>query len=220
MHRHEEGQVAIRFQLGDFHKIYATAVATRRRRVRAAGWDRRNQRPGTSGDSRSRVSRQLVPRQGYVGAANLDDFSGSAESYAKALAIREKLTAANPDDLKLRTDLADEYFRVATAFENVGNFAADLNILKRAQAFVSDPSNSMEDRQRKFRLAGIYYYTARAQEKTGDFSGALGNYQQAASALAPLAADAPAEPIPRAYLAEHYIGMARCWADSADLMKR
>jgi serine/threonine protein kinase len=150
--------------------------------------------------------------QGYVGAANLDDFTGAAQSYAKALAIREKLAAANPEDLKLRTDLADEYFRVATAFENVGNFAADLNTLKRAQAFVGDPSNSMEDRQRKFRLAGIYYYTARAQEKTGDFSGALGNYQQAASALAPVAADAPAEPIPRAYLAEHYIGMAKMLA--------
>jgi eukaryotic-like serine/threonine-protein kinase len=150
--------------------------------------------------------------EGYVGASNLGNFSGSAESYSKALAIRERLAEANPGDSKLRADVADEYFRVASAFENVGDFASDLRTLQRAQMFVSDPSTAMDDRQRKFRSAGIYYYTARALEKTGAFSGALQNYKQAAAALGPVAADPQSGPIPRAYLAAHYIGIAKMQA--------
>jgi eukaryotic-like serine/threonine-protein kinase len=147
--------------------------------------------------------------QGYEGAANLGDYSGAAQSYAKALAIRETLAAANPADQQLRGELADEYFRVAAAFDNVGDFAAGLRALQRAQAFVSDPANTMDNRQRSYRLAGIYYYTARAQEPLGDFSGALHNYQQAAAAMEPLAADPHAPPIARAYLAAHYLGIGK-----------
>ena len=150
--------------------------------------------------------------QGYVGAANLDDFPGAAQSYAKALAIRERLAASSPGDLKLRTEVADEYFRVASALENVGDFDADLRTLQRALTFLSDASTPMDDRQRKFRLAGIYYYTARALEKTGDFSAALQNYKQAAAALGPIADDPRSSPISRAYLAAHYIGIARMLA--------
>ena len=116
---------------------------------------------------------------------------------------------AAPADLKLRAEVADEYFRVASALENVGDFAADLRTLQRALTFVSDPSNTMDDRQRKFRLAGIYFYTARALEKTGQYSAALQNYQQAAASLGPLAADPRSGPVLRAYLAAHYIGIAK-----------
>ena len=147
--------------------------------------------------------------QGYVGAANLDDFPGAAQSYSKALAIREKLTVAAPADLKLRAEVADEYFRVASALENVGDFAADLRTLQRALKLVSDPSSTMDDRQRKFRLAGIYFYTARALEKTGQYSAALQNYQQAAASLGPLASDPRSGPVLRAYMAAHYIGIAK-----------
>ncbi len=147
--------------------------------------------------------------QGYEGAANLGDYSGAAQSYAKALAIREALAAANPADQQLRGELADEYFRVASTFQNVGDFAAALRVLQRAQAFVSDPANTMDNRQRSFRLAGIYYYTARALEGTGDFPNALHNYQQAAAAMEPIAADPKSGPLPRAYLAAHYLGIGK-----------
>jgi serine/threonine protein kinase/tetratricopeptide (TPR) repeat protein len=147
--------------------------------------------------------------QGYEGAANLGDYSGAAQSYAKALAIREALAAANPADQQLRGELADEYFRVASTFQNVGDFAAALRVLQRAQAFVSDPANTMDNRQRSFRLAGIYYYTARALEGTGDFPNALHNYQQAAAAMEPIAADPKSGSLPRAYLAAHYLGIGK-----------
>ena len=150
--------------------------------------------------------------QGYTGATNLNDFTGAAQSYSKALAIRETLVAANPGDMNLRTELIDEYFPVATSFENIGDFVTALRVLQRARRLVSDSSTIMDDRQRSFRLAGIYYYTARDREKTGDFSDALKDYQQAASALGPIAADPKADPIVRAYLGEHYNGMAKMQA--------
>ena len=57
----------------------------------------------------------------------------------------------------------------------------------------------------------MYYYTAMALEKTGDFPGALENYQQAAH-LEPIAAQPQFGAIPRAYVAEHYIGIAKTLA--------
>ena len=49
---------------------------------------------------------------GDSGAANLGDFAGASQSYAKAVAIRESLASANPSDIGIQTELADDYFRV------------------------------------------------------------------------------------------------------------
>lgn len=150
--------------------------------------------------------------QGYTGAANLDDFAGAARSYAKALAIRESLVAANPGDAGLRNDLANECFRVASAFENIGNFDDELRTLQRAQSILNGLSKGTDDQQRQYQMSGIYYYTARALEKTGDFSGALHNYQQAASTMEPLASAPQANPFNQAYLAADYLGIGKMLA--------
>ena len=47
-----------------------------------------------------------------TGAANLGDFAGASVSYAKALAIKESLTAARLKDVNLRLELMCDYFRV------------------------------------------------------------------------------------------------------------
>lgn len=147
--------------------------------------------------------------QGYTGAANLADFSGASESYAKALAIRESLVAADPNDAKLRTELGDEYFRVAGAYENVGDFDADLRVLERARLFISGSSTGMNDPRQQFRMAGIYYYTASALDKSGRFPQALENYRLAISTLEPIVADPRSGVIPRAYIAGDYMGEAK-----------
>ena len=61
-------------------------------------------------------------------------------------------------------------------------------------------------------MTRMYYYTAMSLEKTGDFPGALENYRQAASTLEPIAAQPQSGAIPRAYVAEHYIGIAKMQA--------
>jgi len=148
--------------------------------------------------------------QGFTGAANLDDFAGASVSYAKALAIRESLAAANPSDLSLRSDLAQEYFKVSFALMNSGDFDGELRMLERTRSLVNTLPSENNDRQ--FRMARMYYYTAMALEKTGDFPGALENYQQAASTLEPIAAQPQSGATPRAYVAEHYNGIAKMLA--------
>ena len=148
--------------------------------------------------------------QGYTGAANLEDFAGASLSYAKALAIRKSLAAANPSDLSLRSELVQEYFKLAFALMNSGDFDGELRMLERTRPLVNTLPSENNDRQ--FRTSRMYYYTAMALEKTGDFPGALENYQQAASTLEPIAAQPQFGAIPRAYVAEHYIGIAKMLA--------
>lgn len=148
--------------------------------------------------------------QGFTGAANLEDFTGASASYAKALAIRESLAAANPSDVNLRSELVREYFMVSFALMNSGDFDDELRMLQRARPLVNTLSSENNDRQ--FQMTRMYYYTAMALEKTGDFRGALENYQQAASTLEPIAAQPQFGAIPRAYVAEHYIGIAKMLA--------
>jgi non-specific serine/threonine protein kinase/serine/threonine-protein kinase len=148
--------------------------------------------------------------QGYTGAANLDDFAGASVSYAKAVAIRESLAAANPSDLSLRSELVQEYFSVSFVLMNSGDFDGALHTLQRARPLLNTLSS--ENNNRQFRITRMYYYTAMALERTGDFPGALENYQQAASTLEPIAAQPQSGSIPRAYIAEHYIGIAKMQA--------
>jgi serine/threonine protein kinase len=148
--------------------------------------------------------------QGYTGAANLDDFAGASVSYAKAVAIRESLAAANPSDLSLRSELVQEYFSVSFVLMNSGDFDGALHTLQRARPLLNTLSS--ENNNRQLRMTRMYYYTAMALERTGDFPGALENYQQAASTLEPIAAQPQSGAIPRAYVAEHYIGIAKMQA--------
>jgi len=148
--------------------------------------------------------------QGYSGAANLDDYDGALTSYAKALAIRQSLAAANPSDLTLRSDLLQEYFKVSFALMNRGDFDGELRTLEQVRPLVNTLSSQNNDRQ--LRMTRMYYYTAMALEKTGDFPGALENYQQAASTLEPIAVHPQSAAIARAYVAEHYNGIAKMLA--------
>jgi serine/threonine protein kinase len=148
--------------------------------------------------------------QGFTGVANLEDFAGASASYAKAVAIRESLAAANPSDLSLRSELVQEYFKVSFALMNSGDFDGELRVLQRVRPLVNTLSSENNDRQ--FRMTRMYYFTAMALEKTGDFGGALENYQQAASTLEPIAAQPQSGAIRRAYVAEHYNGIAKMLA--------
>ena len=151
--------------------------------------------------------------QGNNTQANLTDLSGASASYAKAVAIRESLVAANPNDLSLRGDLVRSYFRTFPILEGIGDFDNELRALEKARSLASTlPAGITFDRQ-QFAMSGIYYFTARALEKEGDFSGSLENYQQATSLMEPIAAAPESGMIPRFYLAGDYIGTGKVLAD-------
>ncbi len=154
---------------------------------------------------------------GYSGTANLGDFQGAAASYAKALAIWESLAAANPTDVNVQLGLGSEYFRITQVLENIGDFAAARATMERAQPLVQRMMTEQNNPKLQTQLAGLYYYTAGALEKTGDFSGALQNYRQAAAILEPIAADPSTNIYVRAYLPANYEGVARMLAETGQI---
>jgi tetratricopeptide (TPR) repeat protein len=105
-----------------------------------------------------------------------------------------------------------DYFTVSTALGNTGDFDGELSMLQRTRLLLSNLPAGKNDRQQQFNMAGIYYYTGGVLEKTGDFSGALEDYRKAAATLEPLIAEPQVGAIPRAYVAAHYIGIAKMLA--------
>jgi len=146
---------------------------------------------------------------GYTGTANLGDYAGASQSYAKALAIREALAAANPKDLGIQTELADEYFRAAALLQNTGDFDGALKTLQRAQPFMQRIAAGQNDPKLQDRIGGLYYYTGSVLEKKGEASAALQNYHQAASVHEPIALGPEAPATARAHLVGDYNGIAK-----------
>jgi eukaryotic-like serine/threonine-protein kinase len=154
---------------------------------------------------------------GYSGAANLGDFAGASQNYAKALAIRESLGAANPADLTIQTELADEYFRVAGVLQSMGDFDGALKTLQRAQPFMQRVQAQPHDPKLEDRIAGLYFYTASVLEKKGDVSNALKNYRLGAAVREPIATDSPSSALFRAHLVADYNGIAKMLSLSGDI---
>jgi serine/threonine protein kinase/tetratricopeptide (TPR) repeat protein len=147
---------------------------------------------------------------------NMGDFTGAAQSYAKALTILESLAAANPTDVNLQSGLAGEYFRVTEVLEDQGDFADARAMMMRAQPLIQRMASN-HDPQPQTYVAGLYYYTARVLERTGDFSGALEDYRKAVSILEPIAASPQANIYVRAYLPGNYTGIAKMLAETGRL---
>src|ERR1700732_1804888 len=154
---------------------------------------------------------------GDSSAANLGDFAGASQSYAKALAIRESLAAASPTDLAVQTELADEYFRTAAVLQNTGDFAGALKTLQRASLFMQKIAAGHNDPRLQDRIAGLYYYTGTILEKNGDSPRALQNYRAGLSIREPIATDTGANILLRAHLVADYNGVAKMLAATGDV---
>src|SRR5580700_9565196 len=154
---------------------------------------------------------------GDTSAANLGDFAGASQSYAKALTIRESLAAASPTDLAVQTELADEYFRAAAVLQNTGDFAGALKTLQRASLFMQKIAAGHNDPRLQDRIAGLYYYTGTILEKNGDSPRALQNYRAGLSIREPIATDTGANILLRAHLVADYNGVAKMLAATGDV---
>ena len=154
---------------------------------------------------------------GDTSAANLGDFAGASQSYAKALAIRESLAAASPTDLAVQTELADEYFRTAAVLQNTGDFVGALKTLQRALPFMQKIAAGHNDPRLQDRIAGLYYYTGTILEKRGDLLGALQNYRAGLTIREPIATHTGANILLRAHLVADYNGVAKMLAATGDV---
>jgi non-specific serine/threonine protein kinase/serine/threonine-protein kinase len=156
---------------------------------------------------------------GYPYAANLGDKPGALQSYRKALAIREALVAADPNDARLQQELAGNYFRVAEVLEAGGDFAEALEAVRKALLITQRMPAGKNDSAQADRLAGGYYFTANLLVQTGDPAAALENYQRAAS-IREAALEADHESVPlRTHLAADYAGIAKSLEQKGDLVR-
>lgn len=153
---------------------------------------------------------------GYPYAANLGDSAGALNSYHKALAIREPLLAAAPNDATLRRDVLGTYFRMAQVLESVGNFPEALSALAKAQPLAEQQARESNDSVAADHYAGVYYFTATIKIRTAAMREALENYRRAATIRSAALDKDPNNFILRTHLAADYGGLARCYASSKD----
>ncbi len=89
--------------------------------------------------------------QGAFRSANLGDSSGAISSYRKALAIRQALSAAAPQDKDLKRDLLRNYGKLSEALLGKGDTPAALAstraLLKIAQGLAAAPDATVLDRR-------------------------------------------------------------------------
>ncbi len=145
---------------------------------------------------------------GYNYLPNLGDTAGALQSYRKALAIREPLAKANPDDMQLQGALVRNYFRVANVLEASGDFSGALGAVRKALPITEKMAAGENNPVIVDQLAGSYYFTARLLGQTGDPSGALENYRKAASIREPLLQVDPTNASFNTHLAADFEGMA------------
>jgi len=149
---------------------------------------------------------------GYMGAANLGDFAAASQSYAKALAIRESLAAANPKDVNCQLELADEYFRVEFIQRSMSDFADALKTSERALTVLAKTGAGENDPRLLDRIGGQYYLAGSLLQESGNASAAFEDYRKAISFHEPIASDTRANPFSRAHVVADYNGIAKILA--------
>jgi non-specific serine/threonine protein kinase/serine/threonine-protein kinase len=168
----------------------------------------------SSGDSA--LQRELASAYDRVGGlqwssdfANQGDSAGALQSRRKALAIRESLAAANPNDSKIQVELTDEYIGLADAIESTGDFAGALDVLHKIPPLLEKATAQTSNPRLLDRKAGSYYYIGRLLNETGDPAGALESYRRAAAIQESAKPTDPREvTLLRTHVAGDYAGMA------------
>ncbi|HEY1678392.1 MAG TPA: hypothetical protein VGG04_11825 [Candidatus Sulfotelmatobacter sp.] len=153
---------------------------------------------------------------GYPYGANLGDKPGAVRNYQKAQAIRESLAASNPNDQGLQRDLINVYFRLAQTFEAGGEFPEALAVLNKGQSLAQRLSLNTNDPSLADYAAGGLYFSAEIQSRTGDWDGALQNYQRGAAIRKEAIQRSPEYLLLRSHLAADYSGIAQCLAHQND----
>jgi serine/threonine protein kinase/tetratricopeptide (TPR) repeat protein len=168
----------------------------------------------SSGDSA--LQRELAGAYDRVGGlqwssdfANQGDSAGALQSRRKALAIRESLAAAKPNDSKIQVELTDEYIGLADAIESTGDFSGALDVLHKIPPLLEKATAQTSDPRLLDRQAGSYYYIGRLLNETGDPAGALESYRRAAAIQESAKPTDPREvTLLRTHVAGDYAGMA------------
>lgn len=133
--------------------------------------------------------------QGQPRQANLGDPGGAADSYKKALAIRESLAASDPKDLEVRRQLVPNYAKLSDLLWSMGEAQPAMEYSGKAfnqaeSLYQSDPkSEANRALYAKFRMDNGYKQAIVG----GDRDAGLENLRQGSAMLEQLASENPAD---------------------------
>jgi tetratricopeptide (TPR) repeat protein len=120
--------------------------------------------------------------RGGESSGSLGDIAGAAESYRKALRIREALLALNPDDAQARRDLASSHHKIGTLLLGTEEENNGFEHLRKALALRLDLTQEQpRNDELQLELSQTRHQLGGAMEKKSDLAGAL---EQNRSALA------------------------------------
>jgi len=112
--------------------------------------------------------------------AHLGDLEGALQSHRKAVALRESLVAADPNNTNYRRELLDSYWFIATLLGKQGDRLRELEMMRQQlparQALAAAEKTDFLDR---YNLAGTYVYIGNLLMLMGDAQGALQNQKEA-----------------------------------------
>src|SRR5258706_1311332 len=132
--------------------------------------------------------------QGGYRSSNLGDLSGALHSYGKALAIRQALARAAPDDVALGRHLLRSHGKVGTVQMQAGDTAGALEqgqaVLAIASRLAARPGADTTDRRN---LAMAHANLGWTQAHGGQAQAGLGSCRQAVDMLEPLVAGQPGD---------------------------
>jgi serine/threonine protein kinase/tetratricopeptide (TPR) repeat protein len=165
------------------------------------------------------LQRELASAYDRVGSlqwstdfANQGDVAGALQSRRKALAIRESLAAANPNDKTFQVELSDEYIGMGDTIESTGDFAGALDILRKIPPILEKVVAQNSDPKLLDRQASGYYFMGRLLNEVDDPAGALENYRRAAAigeSATAKATDSGELTLVRSHLAGDHYGIAQ-----------
>ncbi len=156
--------------------------------------------------------------QGNPTSGNLGDLASALDSYQKALALRQKLAAADPGNAGERRDLAVTYAAIADVFTNTLEFDRAADNYRKAIALNEgilsvDRNDSEAQRNLSMSYRKLGFTTAQA----GDLKGAL-NFVRKAREINELVLTAnPTSPQARKDLALTHTSMGEVTAELGDM---
>ena len=133
---------------------------------------------------------------GNMGDANLSGSLSSQANYQKALAIRQKLAAAAPNDMEAREDLVRAWIKVGEGQSSSGDHrSADASFRKALEIIATVPPAFQPQYQWRYWTGMAHLQLCGDLPTTGDNNGAITACQAAIRELEPLTAGkAPDDP--------------------------
>jgi tetratricopeptide (TPR) repeat protein/tRNA A-37 threonylcarbamoyl transferase component Bud32 len=149
-------------------------------------------------------------------AANLGDLAGAAESYDRALQIREDLVAADPGDLQSQRELASSYQKVGNQLLDTSEAERGMEYLRKGLAVYERlAAGQPENAEIRKDLAAAYNALGLALESSGN-AAALDYHQKALALREALVAAEPGSQKLRRSLSITYINHGRALFLSGD----